>query len=69
MAEYANFIGEIKNFRSLAYQLPSRVSFPMFEVGLRIVNREIIERLSLFAYAILSSFEEALHENTREICG
>lgn len=68
MNEYASFIGEIRNYRNLAMQLPSRVAFPLFEVGLRIVNKELIERLDLFAFTILSSFEEALHANSLNLC-
>ena len=66
--EYAQFLGELKNYKNLAYQLPGRVSFPLFEVGLRIANKEIINRIENFIFIVLSSFEEALRVNTYELC-
>ena len=66
--EYASFLDELKNYKNLALQLPSRVSFPLFEVGLRIVNKEILNRIENFIFTVLSSFEEALRVNTQELC-
>ena len=68
MKEYAAFLDELKNFKNLALQLPYRVSFPLFEVGLRIVNKEILNRIENFIFTVLSSFEEALRVNTAELC-
>jgi len=66
--EYAAFLAELRNYKNLALQLPKRVAFPLFDVGLRIANKEIINRIDNFIFTILSSYEEALRENTQELC-
>ena len=44
------------------------MAFPLFDVGLRIVNKEILNRIDNFIFTILSSYEEALRENTQDLC-
>lgn len=63
-ADYAGFLAELKRYKALVLQLPEKISFPMFEVGLRIVNHELLRRIDQFIFTILSSFEDALADNS-----
>jgi hypothetical protein len=41
MQEYSSFLNELRRYRSMAWELPDRVMFPMFEVGTALVKEEI----------------------------
>jgi len=69
MPKFAAFLAELRQYRYLALQLPQRVCFPMFEVGLNIVNSEIKIRIEKFIFTVLTRFEEDLMDNTKDICG
>ena len=51
------FIEEVHLYRCLVSQLPEKVSFPMFEVGLLQVKTELKSRVESLLYLLLSKFE------------
>ena len=52
----------------MARQLPVRIAFPLFEVGVSIVKDEIADRIKKFMVAILKCFEADLTDKTAALC-
>lgn len=68
MTEYSRFLGELRRYRSMAWELPERVSFPMFEVGVALVKDEIQSRIEKYMVSILWKFENDLKVRSMGIC-
>lgn len=68
MNQYADFLSNLRRYRGMARQLPTRIAFPLFEVGCSIVKEEIQDRIKKFMIQVLKSFENDLSTKTAKLC-
>ena len=68
MTQYAEFLNTLRRYRGMARQLPTRIAFPLFEVGCSIVKEEIQDRIKKFMIEVLKSFEADLSDKTAKLC-
>jgi hypothetical protein len=59
--EFEKFVKEIHYYRTLVLQLPERAAFPLFEIGLFQVKKELMQRVESILHDLLSAFERDLH--------
>ena len=55
---FKSLLDECRLYRCLISQLPEKVHFPMFEVGLLQVKTELKERVEQMIYGLLSKLEQ-----------
>lgn len=54
---FKTYLDEVRHYRCLVSQLPEKVAFPLFEVGLLQIKTELKNRVESLLYTLLSTLE------------